>query len=168
MQEGSNSSRDDRIKKPLLVPGNSSSDHLSGDSPTAPSGDTYIEIDADAAQLHSDGADSLTQPPHPFPAAAASERPATGALHTAQPPGGSQLLPRPEGFAESAGSGGDVVMDVDALTTQEPVTASGTAVDGDGRSPSVSPQPTRESGSGDVPTDVEEVSLSPPTAPQRS
>ena len=165
MQEGSNSSRADRIRKPLLVPGNSSSDHLSGDSPTAYSVDTYIQIDADAARLHTDGADPLTLPRHPFAEAAASQSLANGALHTAQPAGASHLLPRPEGIGESAGSsGGEVVMDVNVLTTQEPVTATGTAsgkaVDGDGRSPSVSPQPTRESGHGDVPTDVEEVALS--------
>ena len=167
MQESSNSSRADRIRKPLLVPGNSSSDPLCGNSPTASSADTYIQIGADAEHPYTDGADSLTPPSHPIAPAVALDGLANSAPDPAHPAGGDDFLPRPEGFAETAGSSGrDVVMDV--LTTQEPVTANGTASggakDGDARSASVSPQPTRESGHGDVPTDVEEVLPGPVTA----
>ena len=163
MPEGSTSSRTDHIKDRLLTPGpgNSAySDPLSGDSPTASSSDTYIQIDDYAAHQH---ADSALSPSLQQSTRAAAGPSGFGADSSALPQAEQHCLGA-EGGAETAHShsGDHIVMDV--LTTQEPVTANGTA---DGaiettdshRDSSVSPQPTRESGHGDVPTDVEEVPL---------
>ena len=155
------SCRTDRIEDPLLTAGNTSSvysDPLSGDSPTASSGDTYIQVDHYAADQNSDSAVSLSPEPFSTASAADGHRP-----HSTKQPQGQQHLPHQREVSPETShsrSVDHVVMDV--LTTQEPVTANGTA-DGaiettaENRDSSVSPQPTRESGHGEVPTDVDEV-----------
>ena len=168
MPEGSTSSRTDRIKDPLLIPGHGSSaypDSLSGDSPTASSDDTYIQVDDYAALQQPDGAVSSSYQPCSTVSAADGLEPLSSGHPQAE-----HHLSQEERSADTAhtSSGDHVIMDV--LTTQEPVTANGTA-DGaietaDFRDSSASPQPTRESGHGEVPTDVDEVlslaiSLSP-------
>ncbi len=159
MPEGPTSSRTDRIEDPLLIPGRGSSaysDPLSGDSPTASSDDTYIQVDDYAA--YPDGAVSSSAQPYSTVSAANGLERHSSAVPQAE----HHFSQREEGSAETAhtSSGEHVVMDV--LTTQEPVTANGTA-DGtietvnNNRDSSASPQPTRESGHGEVPTDVDEV-----------
>ncbi len=157
MPEGPTSSRIDRIEDLLLIPGHGSSaysDPLSGDSPTASSDDTYIQVDDNAA--FPDGAVSSSSQAYSTVRAANGLEPHSCALPQAE-----HHSSLGEGSAETAPtrSGDHVVMDV--LTTQEPVTANGTA-DGaietnDNRDSAASPQPTRESGHGEVPTDVDEV-----------